>query len=369
MLQYGPLSETNPEAGLTRGDRTFAFLRIFRVVWLRLRLLAGVVLGNVRLTHALQGAWRDRYARLRRDMAEADAVLQPSQQWTIISLFYRLTLRAKGLDGIKSTFGRFLSTYEPENRWLFEAVHHLYRESLARRDEWGLLDSLEEPELGSGTWIPYRGRRLSLDLLQSVDELYSMREALGFERDDAVVFCELGAGYGRLADVVLRAMPRATYMIFDLPESLLLSQYYLTTLHPDAKASLYPESASVVRDAGAVRAHRLVFGLPHQMRLVPPGAVDAFVNIYSFMEMGRPQIEEYFRILDGMAPRAVYLKQHKREPNIYDSSLNTGENYPIRPGWRQAFHRTSRLFEHVFEAAYLTGGSPAPRTQRPSASS
>ncbi len=61
---------------------------------------------------------------------------------------------------------------------------------------------------------------------------------------------------------------------------------------------------------------------------LPPGTVDAFVNIYSFMEMGRAQIEEYFRSIDKLAPKIVYLKQHKREVNIYDRALNTSNNYP-----------------------------------------
>lgn len=337
---------------MTRGDRTGAFWRIAEVIGIRLRLILGVLAGNLRLTHALRGDWRDRYERAKLDLSSADPVYQPSRQWAIISLFYQMTLRARGLDGFKSTFGRFLSAYERGNRRLFEAVHHLYREELSRRDVWGLLDRLEEPALGDGSWVDHRGKRLSLDLLQSIDELYRMKEALGFEQNDRVTFCELGAGYGRLADVVLTAMPNSSYMIFDLPESLLLSQHYLTTLHPEAKAALYPESADLIGSPEALRSHRLFFALPQFMSRLPPGTVDAFANIYSFMEMGREQIDEYFRCIDKLDPKLVYLKQHKREVNIYDSALNTSENYPIRPDWKQVHAGTSALFDHVFEAAY-----------------
>ena len=337
----------------TRGDWSGAVWRIFRVVALRVRLIGGVLFGNLRLTHALDREWRERYERAREGMAAGDPVFRPSEQWTIITRFYRLVLRAWGLKGFKSTFGRFLSTYEPSNPWLFEAVHHLYRQSLESRDAWGLLDELEEPALGDGTFISYRGKRLSLDLLQSIDELYRLKETMGFERNDPVVFCELGAGYGRLADVVLRAMPNATYMIFDLPESLLLSQHYLTTLHPKAKAALYPESRDVSASAAEIHSHRLVFGLPEQLKTVPPDVVDAFVNVYSFMEMSREQIETYFGLIDGLKASALYLKQHKREVNIYTNSLNTGENYPVKPSWSKVFERTSTLFEHVFEAVWL----------------
>ena len=336
----------------TRGDWSGAVCRIFRVVALRIRLIGGVLIGNLRLTHALDAAWRRRYERARRDLAANDEIFQPAQQWTIITRFYRLVLRAWGLEGFKSTFGRFLSTYEPSNPWIFQAVHHLYRQSLEKRDVWGLLNTLEEPALGDGTYLVYGGKRLSLDLLQSIDELYRLKEAMAFEQNDPVVFCELGAGYGRLADVVIRAMPRATYLIFDLPESLLLSQHYLTTLHPQAKASLYPDSDKILSSAEDIKTHRLIFGLPHQMRLVAPGIVDAFVNVYSFMEMSREQIETYFGLIDRLQVSALYIKQHKREVNIYDSSLNTGANYPVRPSWRKVMEGTSTLFEHVFEAIW-----------------
>ncbi len=36
--------------------------------------------------------------------------------------------------------------------------------------------------------------------------------------------------------------------------------------------------------------------------------MDAFANIYSFMEMGREQIEEYFRTIDRLAPKIVYFE-------------------------------------------------------------
>ena len=353
----------------TKTDWSGALWRIPRVVALRARLIGGVLLGNLRLTHALAPEWRERYEQARRDLAANDAIFQPGQQWTIITRFYRLVLRAWGLKDFKSTFGRFLSTYEASNPWIFQAAHHLYRQALEPRDVWGLLDELDEPELGHGTYIVYRGKRLSLDLLQSIDELYRLREAMGFERNDKVVFCELGAGYGRLAEVILRAMPNATFMIFDLPESLLLSQHYLTTLHPQAKAAFYPGSEKALASAETILAHRLIFGLPHQLRDVPPGVVNAFINIYSFMEMGREQIENYFGIIDRLQVDALYVKQFKREVNIYDGSLNTSGSYPARPGWRKVLERTSTLFEHVFEAVWaVSAAGPRLRARAAAAS-
>ena len=66
---------------------------------------------------------------------------------------------------------------------------------------------------------------------------------------------------------VASAMPNASYFIFDLPESLLLSQHYLMTLHPEAKAALYPESAGVIASPDALRSYRLLIDCDNRERV------------------------------------------------------------------------------------------------------
>ncbi len=335
-----------------------AFHRIRRVLTRRAGLFATAMMSNLRLTHGLDPAWRSRYAQLRREFRKQDPAFFPSRMWSSISLLYRLLLRGRGLSQFKSTLGRFLTVYEPDHPQLLEAVYHLYWTALKERDTWGLLARLEEPPLGEGTQIVYRGRRLSIDLLQSIEEFYAIAEARRFEQDDPVVFCEVGAGYGRLAHVVLSAMPRATYLIFDLPESLLLSQYYLTTLEPAWKAALYPESVQALRRGEPLSTYRLLFGLPQLLRSVPPGAIDVFINIYSFMEMTPEQVARYFQIIEDLQVGVLYLKQHKHELNPLDRVVIGEASYPVRPSWSRLYHRTSILYEHVFEAAYRVNALP-----------
>ena len=337
---------------LPRENHQHALQRIARVFGRRLTLLIMAVVSNLRFRSGLEKVWERRYAELRRDFTAQRTHGAPSRMWSFISLVYRLLLRGQGFHRFKSTMGRFLAAWEPVHTRMTEALYHLYWSSLEKRDVWGVLGTLEEPELGEGDGLLYRGRRVSIDLLQSIDEFYSLREAFGFDRDDSVVFCELGAGYGRLAHVVLTVMPQARYVIFDLPESLLLAEYYLTTLHPAMTTALCPESARVVRDPDAFFRHRLVFGLPGLLREVPRGAIDIFVNIYSFMEMRAAQVEEYFRIIEDRRVAAVYLKQNKQAANPFDRSVTTEDTYPIRAAWSKCYHRTAMLYDHVFEAAY-----------------
>jgi len=322
------------------------------VLALRGPLLARAALGHLRPTSGVDEEWRARYERSRVDLAAQDEVFQPTKQWRIISSMFRAMLRGFGLKNFKSTFGRFLAAYEPHNPRYFEALHHVYWSALEKRDRWNLLPTLEEPDLGQNDTVVVRGRRVSMDLLQSVDELYRLAEVMGWSQNERVVCAEIGAGYGRLAHVMLQAMPNARFQIFDLPESLLLAQYYLTSLHPESKALLYPESADAADPKKAWADARIAFGLPHQLRSLARGSVDVVINIYSFMEMAPQQVAAYFDLIEQLDPKALYIKQHKHEVNLLEGSLLTSKAYPVRPDWKLVFEGTSDLYENVFEAVY-----------------
>lgn len=323
-----------------------------RVLAMRGPLLARAMAGHLRPDRTLDAEWRARYERSVRDIASNDPVFRPAKQWRLISFFFRRMMRGFGLSNFKSTFGRFLAAYEPHNPRYFTALHHVYWSALEKRDQFGLLSSIEEPELGQGDTVTVNGRRVSIDLLQSIDEFYRLVEVMGWKRDDHVAFCEIGAGYGRLAHVVLTAMPNARYVIFDLPESLLLSQYYLTTLFPDSTALLYPESVDASDASERWSKARLAFGLPHQLKALARGSIDAVINIYSFMEMSTEQVDAYFDAIEALDPCALFIKQHKHEVNLLERSLLTTKGYPVRPTWKLAYDGTSDLYEDVFEAVY-----------------
>ncbi len=331
-------------------DRMDAARRIARVLAIRGPLLGKALIGNIRRDPSVDAEWHERYERARKDLDANDAVFHPTKQWRIISNVFRLMLRGFGLKNFKSTFGRFLAAYEPHNPRYFEALHHVYWSALEKRDKWNLLPTLEEPGLGQNDTVLVRGRRVSMDLLQSVDELYRIVEVMGWNQNDKVTLAEIGAGYGRFAHVVLSAMPNARFYVFDLPESLLLAQYYLTQLHPNETALLYPESSTASRETW--RNARIAFGLPHQLKTLERGSVDLVANIYSFMEMAPKQVATYFDLIEALDPKALYIKQHKHEVNLLEDSLLTEKGYPVRPSWTALHDGTSELYENVFEAIY-----------------
>src|SRR5437762_3584785 len=159
---------------------------------------------------------------------------------------------------------------------------------------------LEEPAVGNPSALVHRGRVISQDLCNSIQELYSVfgpdGGAIASGRNLEVA--ELGAGYGRLAYVVVSASPGVRYTIIDIPPALYLSQRYLTTVFPGVatfRFRAWTDYADVSEEFDRARI-RLV--LPHQAALLPERSVDYFVNISQLHEMSRPQVERYFALMD-----------------------------------------------------------------------
>lgn len=259
-----------------------------------------------------------------------------------------------------SVFGarfREPAPFNPIAGWIYRVYVGMYSDVLRRQDPLDLLSTIDESDVGRPFTVEYRGARLSQDLCNSVHELYSIH---GFDVDAAqpVDICELGAGYGRLAYVSLRAMPASTYCIVDIPPSLYLSQRYLSEMFPEMKVFRFRpfERYEDVRDE--FEAARIRFLAPSQIELLPPKIFDRFINISSLHEMTREQVENYFRHMDRLCRGRVYSKQFishrakartsiRRERSVFQD----GE-YPVPASWRVVYHRVHPIQRLFFDALY-----------------
>lgn len=177
--------------------------------------------------------------------------------------------------------------------WIYRIYVAMYSDVVRREDPLNLLSALEEPDTGNPFIVRYRGASLSQDLCNSVHELYSVHGA-DVDRSRPVDICEIGAGYGRLAYVSLRALPAATYCIIDIPPSLYLSQRYLSEVFPGVSIFRFRpfERFDDVREE--FESARIRFLSTSQIELLPPKIFDRFINISSLHEMTKAQVENYF---------------------------------------------------------------------------
>lgn len=238
--------------------------------------------------------------------------------------------------------------------WVYKTYVAMYAEVLQRRDVRGLLRSIEEPSLGNPFLVRHEGLRISQDLCNSIHEVYSILGPQGFpgQTTAAAAFAELGAGYGRLAYVILQALPTATYCIIDIPPALYLSQRYLTTLFPDLPVFRFRSFKSYRDVAADFESARLRFVAPHQLELLPDKQFDYFVNISSLHEMTIPQVQNYLRLMDRVCRGRIYTKQWRVSRAPVNGCVIRERDYPVPPAWRTVYQHRHPIQRMFFEALY-----------------
>ena len=110
------------------------------------------------------------------------------------------------------------------------------------------------------------GQLINIDTLKFYECLIAIDRA-GFldqlKSDPArkEVWLEIGAGWGGFANAVKTRFPDTTYVIVDLPQTILFSATYLLSAFPAAKMAIYPE-VSAAEISRNLRDYDFVF-IPH----------------------------------------------------------------------------------------------------------
>lgn len=233
-------------------------------------------------------------------------------------------------------------------------IYHLYVAMLAhmvsQHDPAKLFETLEEPLVGNPWRIRFRGRWTSQDLCNSIHEFYSAWDERSGPPDPDIA--ELGAGYGRLAYVFLKALPGATYTIIDIPPALYVAQEYLSRVFPDTPVFRFRPFDSFEDVREEYERSRIRFLLANQIELLPPRQFDLIANISSLNEMTRPQIVHYFQHFERLCRGRFYSKQWRKSRAPGNGFVIREDEYPIPPSWRQVWHRRHPIQRRFFDALY-----------------
>jgi putative sugar O-methyltransferase len=230
---------------------------------------------------------------------------------------------------------------------------------LARRaDAQRLLERVQEPELGEPPSVIHRGRLVTEDLAHSALELAAINEAGGLPRAGSLVV-ELGAGYGRLAWLLLATTPGLRYIVCDIPPALAIAQRYLTELFPDRPAFTFRAFQNPADIGDELASAELIFLLPHQLAALPHLEADLFVNVSSLHEMRPDQIALWFELIDRHTRGRFYTKQWINSVNVFDGLVIARGDYPVPDGWHTLIDRDVLAPPDFFEAVYRARPLPA----------
>jgi putative sugar O-methyltransferase len=243
-----------------------------------------------------------------------------------------------------------VKSFSPASAQVYKLYVAMLYELVAACDRSELLDTLEEPELGNPFSIRYRDRWTSQDLCNSVQEFYAASGDL--TPDQAYDVAELGAGYGRVGYVFLRALPRSTYTVIDIPPALNVAQEYLSRVFPDESIFRFRHFTRFEDVREEFERARIRVLAAHQIELVPAKVFDLFLTISSLHEMSRAQIQNYLAQVDRVCRGRFYSKQWRVSQASVNGHVIRESDYPIPASWNVIYRRRHPVQRMFFEALY-----------------
>lgn len=218
------------------------------------------------------------------------------------------------------------------------------------------LDVLEEPKLGNPILVRHRRRFISQDLANSALELEAIEEASARPLAAGETVIEIGAGYGRLAWMMLALTPGLRYIVVDIPPALAIAQEYLTSLFPDRRTFRFRHFDRYDEVAAELTEAELAFLTPNQLEAIPPQRADLLVSISSFQEMRPDQVANFFGQVSRHTDGIFYMKQWRTWTNELDQVTMRQDDYPIPSSWERVYEREHPIQADFFEAAYRVNG-------------
>lgn len=158
------------------------------------------------------------------------------------------------------------------------------------------------------------GRCVNRDTVACQERINLMREFGVFDHlagKGAPLILEIGAGYGGLAWYLKQRFQDATYLIVDLPQSLLFSGCYLAVAVPGVEVQVFSPENRIIPPGSITLIPN------HLLPALPRSAVDVAVNTLSFAEMPKDTVIEYAGWLEkNLAEDGLLFEQNFDNSNL-----------------------------------------------------
>ena len=296
-------------------------------------------------------------AQMRADNSVASAPFRATECWQEVCRIFDRHFYMEGIGDVEAQYLNLrFSGFAPGDPRLHGYLVYTYFQLLRQRDIYDLLRRIRCAPGRACLGYDFEGCNVSLDLLFSVDDFYSLLELRPDVLSEPLVVADIGAGWGRLGYVLKQVNPSAAYVIFDLPEALLISSAYLPSVLPGVKHMSYMGSRGLPLLSRATLLGGGMWFLGSQdLARVRAASVDMVVNIASFQEMTEAQVRQYFEVISDKARGGhLFLKQlwSGRTHGHHLTEIAGYERYPFPPAWERVFLRNATFSHAFFETGY-----------------
>ena len=220
-----------------------------------------------------------------------------------------------------------------------------------------LYSNLENSNIGSCDFsYLHRGKFVDRNLLIHIAWLHEIKPFLSdlplCNLFEAPLICDIGGGFGSFASLIYQST-RSKLLLVDLPESNLLTAFYLDKKFPGSKFFLFSDyinNGSIVTAKSIIESDFIV--LPPGCNLEPEVTCSMFINTRSMMEMEPQIIKSYFDLIhDRLMPGGLFLNTNRYCKNKTGHVVRIAD-YPYDAKW--AICRSEHAYKQPHIHSILT---------------
>ncbi len=130
---------------------------------------------------------------------------------------------------------------------------------------------------------------------------------------DNKVIVELGSGSAKQAELIKKAHPTATILLFDIIPQLYIQNQYLKKVF--GKDFVDYEVCREMKSLDGIEAGKIYVFANSQLPMISIGKVDLFWNAASFQEM-EPNVVKHYLDIVSKATKNIYLMQHMKGQSV-----------------------------------------------------
>jgi len=184
-------------------------------------------------------------------------------------------------------------------------------------------------DVGNPYLVQLYGQSLDINTLCYLTHVYEIIRHTDLDMTGKYIFADLGAGFGGIIKFLLQLFPNSKAIIFDIPEMLPFSTFFLCKNFAQKKIGLYTDITNLKED---IMKYDILL-LPHFMiDEIPSEIADCFINTGSLPEMKRDLALHYLNTIK----RAVKHNGFFYSNNNWDNAARVN---------RKGEHGLKELFE------------------------
>ncbi len=170
----------------------------------------------------------------------------------------------------------------------------------------------KNPEFG----VKHRGKLLTQRFVKGLVSSYiffltAKIHNISFHQKPAIL--EIGAGIGNMGIIFKILFPESTYIIIDLPVTLITAMLHISAVFPDSRILVVKDTPISERD---MIKHDFIF-IPHYAKdILPKRCLDIVWNESSMGEMESKTVSEYFNL----------IRNAVKEKNLFYNSNRLNKN-------------------------------------------